>query len=110
MVTDLIYPSLAMLLAQEAQQPLLKQLDPPRRAIVLMALLGLVVLGIAMVACVMIGGHWVRRLGRSRPTPSRHVTANSQAQWRSDLAKIVPEVEPGDTAVVDQSTDDTVTD
>jgi hypothetical protein len=45
----------------------LERLDPVTRARVLMALLGLVILSVALVACVMIGGRWVRRLARQSP-------------------------------------------
>lgn len=60
-------------LAGAAEQPtsVLERLDPPTRAVVLMALLGLVLLGLGMVALTMIGGRWVRRLARQRPPVRR---------------------------------------
>lgn len=99
-----------LLLAQQAEQPLLEQLDPPRRAIVLMALLGLVLTGIALVACIMIGGRWARRMARSRPVRSADAVASRDNAWRRNLAPHVPDVETGETAVVDRGTDETVAD
>src|SRR3972149_4205649 len=56
----------ATLFAQQEVEPLLEQLDPPHRAMVLMAILGLVLLGVLMVACAMLGARWVRREARQR--------------------------------------------
>ncbi len=46
-------------------------LDPPTRAVLLMALLGFVVLGIGLIAGALLGGHWARRQGDelTRPLP-----------------------------------------
>lgn len=55
------------LLAESSTPTGLERLDPPTRARVIMALLGLVLLGVTLVACVMIGGRWVRRLARHSP-------------------------------------------
>ena len=96
------------LFAQQQAEPLLEQLDPPRRAMVLMALLGLVLLGITLVACIMIGGRWVRRLARS--TTSRETGAARNNAWRKVLSQHLPDVSTGDTAVVDRGSDDTVAD
>jgi hypothetical protein len=58
----------AMLLAAEEIEPPLPQLDPQRRAGVLLALAGLVILGLGMIALVWLGAQHVRRLARQRPT------------------------------------------
>ena len=57
--------SVALLLAQQA-----KEMSPPTRAIVLMALLGIALVGLMLVVMVLLGGHWVRRLGNHRRGPS----------------------------------------
>jgi hypothetical protein len=55
------------LLADVAPEPLINRLDPQRRAAVLAALIGLVLLGLLMVVSVWLAGRYVRR--RSRITP-----------------------------------------
>ena len=57
----------AVLLAAEEADPPLKQLDPQSRAGVLLALAGLVILGLGMIALVWLGAQHVRRLARQRP-------------------------------------------
>jgi hypothetical protein len=57
-------------IAVDEPAPLLKRLDPPRRATVVMALVGLVVLGLGLVALVMLGGWFVRRRARQRARPT----------------------------------------
>jgi hypothetical protein len=57
----------AALLAAEEAEPPLKQLDPQSRAGVLLALAGLVILGLGMIALVWLGAQHVRRLARQRP-------------------------------------------
>ncbi len=50
---------------------LLSQTIPePTRTIVLMALLGIALLGVLIVVSILLGGHWVRRLGGHRRGPS----------------------------------------
>lgn len=46
--------------AQAAAAPML---DPPTRAVLLMALLAFLILGLGLIAGAMLGGRWVRRLG-----------------------------------------------
>lgn len=48
------------LLAQQAE-PLIRRLDPPMRAKVLAALAGLIILGMAMIALVWLGGRATKR-------------------------------------------------
>jgi hypothetical protein len=67
---------LPFLLAAE-EEPLLDKLDPVLRTKVLMALLGLILLGLALVLLVMMGGRYVRRLARQRPGSSQSV----QDEW-----------------------------
>jgi hypothetical protein len=53
-------------------EPLLNRLDPPQRTKVLMTLLGLVLLGLLLIAIAYLGGRHVIRLARKRsgPTPT----------------------------------------
>ena len=53
------------LLAQEAPSP--ERLPEPTRTILLMALLGIILLGLLIVAITLLGGRWVRRWGEHRP-------------------------------------------
>jgi hypothetical protein len=46
-----------------------EKLPPPTRAAVLMALLGIALLGMLIVVIVLLGGHWVRRQGSFRRGP-----------------------------------------
>ena len=57
-----------LLAAEEAQQPL-EQLDPQRRAGVLLALAGLVILGVGMITLVWLGAQHVSPAGT--PPPNR---------------------------------------
>jgi hypothetical protein len=71
MVTFFAPPAwtIAILLAAEEIEPPLPQLDPQRRASVILALAGLVILGLGMIALVWLGAQHVRRLARQRPIP-----------------------------------------
>ncbi|MCC6493998.1 MAG: hypothetical protein IT424_13370 [Pirellulales bacterium] len=60
--------SLELLLLAEAAGG--QKLPPPARAAVLMALLGIALLGMLLVAVVLLGGNWVRRQGNYRRGPS----------------------------------------
>ena len=51
----------------EQQEPLLNRLDPLLRGVVVMALVGLLIVGLALMALTWLGGRRVRRLARSRP-------------------------------------------
>jgi len=97
----------AMLQTVLGARPLLERLDPPRRAVLLMALLGLVLTGVVLVACVMIGGRWVRRLaGRGvRPTATKKKAAPEP--WREVLRESLPDAKTGDTVHLDRATDET---
>ncbi len=60
---------LSALMAAGGDEAPLKRLDEFTRAKVLLAILGLVLLGVGMIAMVMMGGRYVRRLARHRPEP-----------------------------------------
>jgi hypothetical protein len=92
----------------------LERLDPPRRAAVVMALLGLVLTGLVLVTCVMLGAHWVRRLAQHKPTGSSSTnvarSTAETARLRTSLATIVPDIQLGDTVQINRSTKETKVD
>jgi hypothetical protein len=102
------------LLAQQAAEPVLERLDPPRRAAVIMALLGLVLTGLLLVTIAMLGAHWVRRLARHKPGPPRSSmdggAARANRQLRESLRSILPDIKTGDTIQMDGSTKETKVD
>lgn len=96
------------LAAAARAEPLIERLDPPRRAAVLMAILGLVLLGLALVACVMIGGRWMRRVARHRLGHTRNTSHVENRRLRAALEPILPQAAAGETAVVHRRSDDTL--
>jgi hypothetical protein len=112
MVTNLgaIVAACCLLLAEQSAEPVIEQLDPPRRAAVLMALLALVLTGLVLVACVMIGAHWVRRLARHTPHAGRNRAGDSASQTqrlRDALASVLPEAKTDETVNLGRSPRDT---
>jgi hypothetical protein len=98
------------LLAAEDTRPVLQQLKPEERAAVVMALLALVLTGLVMVACTMLGAHWVRRMARHRPASSRSSVAADRPgnqRVREALQEILPMLKSGDTVHIDPSTKET---
>jgi hypothetical protein len=94
--------------AQQGGDAVFERLDPPRRAAVVMALLGLTLVGLFLITFVMVGGHWVRRLARHRP--GRRRIGNKPAadgRLRETLQGILPEMKSGDTVLLDTSSKDT---
>lgn len=65
------------LACDEQAQTLLNRLDPVNRARVLMALLGLVLIGLTLMAMIWILGRRMRRIARQKPPASRV----SEDQW-----------------------------
>ncbi|WP_425395210.1 hypothetical protein [Aeoliella sp.] len=63
-----------ILLADEAKQTALERLDPERRAAVVLALVGLSLLGVLLVVIVLLGGRWARQ---RRPLRGTRAGANS---------------------------------
>jgi hypothetical protein len=99
----------ALLFAEESTGPVLERLDPPRRAAVVMALLGLVLTGLLLVACAMLGGHWVRRLARHKPGGRNTKTsaAAENRQLRASLQTILPDAKTSDTIQLDGTSNET---
>lgn len=56
--------------AQAAPKAPLQALDPPRRAVVMVALVGLLLVGLLLVVAIMVAGRWARRISRER-VPAR---------------------------------------
>jgi hypothetical protein len=75
---------LAWFLAADAKQLPWDRLDPVRRAQVLMALLGLLLLGFLLIMLVLVGGRYARRLARQRPA-NRSPSETAQQPKRSTV-------------------------
>lgn len=101
-----------LLAVEESAEPVLERLDPPRRAAVLMAILGLVLTGLALVACVMIGGRWVRRMARDTRGPTTNTMHIENKRLRAALEPILPATDsaPGETVITKRKSDETVAD
>lgn len=66
--------SLPLLLAQAAgaaEAAPIERLDPPTRAMVLMALVALVLTGLGLIGLTMIGARWMRRIAQDHKPPQR---------------------------------------
>lgn len=100
------------LAAEDAADMPLERLDPPRRAAVMMAILALVLTGIALVACVMIGGRWVRRMARDTHGPTTNTMHIENKRLRTALESILPKTNapPGETTVSNRKSNETVSD
>jgi hypothetical protein len=96
-----------LLWGQSTPTPLL---DPVTRAVLLMSLLAFILLGLGLMAGAMIGGRWVRRLGRvdlTKPLPLRR----SAAELREPLPAMLRGVHwqgDSDTKASDLGVADTV--
>jgi hypothetical protein len=101
------------LLAAEETRTVLERLEPPERAAVVMALLALVLTGLVMVTCAMLGAHWVRRMARHRPASGRSsLTTDTlgNQRVREALQDILPMLKSADTVHIDPSTKETKAD
>jgi hypothetical protein len=100
-----------ILASNAATAPVLEQLDPPRRAAVVMALLALVLTGLVLVMCVLLGGHWVRRLARHKPgapfSNTRTTSEPENRRLRKSLNSLLPTENSGETLHLDSSTKET---
>jgi len=103
----------SILLAQRANEPVLRQLDLPRRTAVVMALLALVLTGLALVTCAMIGARWVRRMARHDPGIRNAKAAEAASQnrrLREVLASVLPEGRTDETIQLGSAPNDTKVD
>src|SRR3954466_712411 len=99
-----------LLAAEDASEPVLERLDPPRRAAVVMALLALTLIGLFLVVFIMVGGHWVRRLARQRPRKALRAgndATSADAQLRQSLESVLPEAKTDDTVQLGRAPSDT---
>jgi hypothetical protein len=87
-----------------------EKLPPPTRAAVMMALLGIALVGLLIIVLILLGGHWVRRQGafrrgRSVP-PDQRPLCESKADSGIDLNGTLPTPNPAtrDT-IADESND-----
>jgi hypothetical protein len=103
--------ALAMIaMQQQPNEPVLEQLDPPRRLAVIVALLALVLVGMLLVLFVMLGASWVRRLARHRPGASKEsmrTAAVENERLRESLKSVLPEVKTNDTVHFGRSSKET---
>ena len=100
----------ALVAVEESAEPLLERLDPPKRAAMLMAMLALVLVGLALVTCIMIGGRWVRRIARQRHGQTTHTSHVENLRVRSALEPILPSAGTDETTIIKHQSDDTVAD
>jgi hypothetical protein len=101
--------AVAVLFAAEHNTvPVLEQLDGPRRAAVIMALLGLTLVGLFLIVFVMVGGHWVRKLARQRPGQQRRGQGKvAEVRLQEALQNILPNMKSSDTVLLDASSKET---
>ena len=82
-----------------ARQTMLEKLDPPTRASVLMALLGLVILGFGLMLLAWLGARFARRY-RQGPTPRRpredSPQFNEDAWWKKPVSGDLDTPQPSD--------------
>jgi hypothetical protein len=102
--------TLALLAVEKLAELPLDRLDPPRRAAVVMAILALVLTGLALVACAMIGGRWVRRMAQHRHGRTKQTTSIENQRLRAALEPILPAGDAGETTVGERKNDETITD
>jgi hypothetical protein len=81
---------------QEVAEP---PVPEPTRTILLMALLGIALVGLLLVVFILLGGHWVRRLGSHRRGPSVPPDVDLRAKDASPPPPRLPhrKVTDGDT-------------
>ena len=99
-----------VILAQQPVPPIL-ELDPRHRAIVITDMFLLVLTGLLLLACVMVGAHWVRRLARQKPRSQQSAGDSASRlankRLRKSLRTILPNVDTSATVQIDTSTGDT---
>jgi hypothetical protein len=111
MVTSTSEFCVRWLAAVGAAEPVIEQLDPERRAAVVMALLAIVILGLFLVTTALLGGSWVRRQARHSRGPTQHATRSDNKWARKAIEPILPEPSgEGETTVVRRKSDDTIPD
>ncbi|MCC7473820.1 MAG: hypothetical protein IT425_00370 [Pirellulales bacterium] len=98
-LVSLAMPTILMVVEKDEQAGL-EKLKPAQRVAVIMALLGLTLIGLFLVVSIMLGGHWVRKLARHRLGSSLSKAGTRKAndlELRHSLESVLPEVKTEDT-------------
>lgn len=98
----MLFDTLTLMLAQ-ADKP--EKIPEPTRTMIIMALLGIALLGMLLVVGILLGGHWVRRIGSHRrrpPVPPDLILKRKPPKEEPRISH--RKVDPGDT----MGTDDTM--
>jgi hypothetical protein len=98
------------ILAQQQARPVLERLDPRHRALVIADIFLLVLVGLSLVAGVMIGARWVRRLAREKPrlhSTTTSATRLANQRLRDSLGGMFADVDTSATVEIDASSDET---
>ncbi len=93
-----------LLVAEASQDTVLEKLDPERRAAVVMALVGLGLLGVLLVVVTMLAGRWARQERPSRSTRLCNLTTGSD---RYDTRLPGADIRRGETVVGDDGSEET---
>jgi hypothetical protein len=88
----LAFAEVAAAPAKQAE-PLFERLSPVERAVVLMALLGLLIVGAALIGFVYLGGRRLRQIARKRHPPS---LPRDDEWYRKPLVSNEPAPPPGE--------------
>jgi hypothetical protein len=103
-----------LLAAQVVNDPtkaVLEQLDPPKRAAVIGAVLALVLTGLALIAAAMMGARWVRRMARHQPRKQQStadaIADASNQRLRASLKDVLPSSNTANTVEIDAAANET---
>ena len=69
--------AISWMATDESSRPPIERLDPGTRVAVVMALLAIIVLGVALVTIILLVGSWTRRQGKYRPPGGRRGSSGS---------------------------------
>lgn len=86
---------------------LAEELPPTTKAVALMALLGILLVGLLLVVFILLGGHWVRRIGSHRRGPSVPPDLVLRREQPGQEPRPVDSDLPPDETFVDDQTSDT---
>ena len=92
-----------LLAVEQAAQPLVQRLEPSQRVAVVMALLGIVIVGLFFVAIVLLGGNWARRLARHSPRRKPIDPSNGAPHPRNSPQAPLPHAKSDDTVEIKRS-------
>jgi hypothetical protein len=105
---------LGLLFAAQRAEPVLERLDPPQRLYVIMAIIFIVVIGLLLVTCTMLGARWVRGIARQQPRTTRlgpdTAADSTNADSRPPLDAAGLQRNPNETIQIDRKKSDTKVD